>query len=353
MSDESPKVTGGAVASTLAFPVITGAGEVISVAKRNGGLSASKVGQELEMFKKMNEGLKTAEKDVFSRGLVLADNYETYKSAAKASKKLSKYVVETAEGTTVKIPLKERALNVLRRLRGKEEVTEDIIQSRQVQAAEKLEDITKGISNAQNVTEKLAQQKAQDAVEAAQKALSEATTDEAKQAAQKALDSATKNAAKTAANAAKAASQSTLSKVGTLFKQEAKNPLVLFFTAIQAIPEITNNVIPAFKEKGFKAGMKQAGISLLKVGSNFLSMTLGTVAGKVAGAAIGTVICPGAGSAVGSKVGSILGTTLANLIGNKVVQKISDKAAKEEQEEAIAQAQAQTRAHGQTFDMAM
>ncbi|MBR2068675.1 MAG: hypothetical protein IJ877_02825 [Candidatus Gastranaerophilales bacterium] len=340
-SENTQNSTGAVVASYLAFPAITGAGEVISVAKRNGGLGASKVAKELEMFNKLNDGLKTANKDVFSRGLTLSDNYEAYKSAAKTAKKAGKYVVETTEGTTVKIPFAEKIKNVFRRLGNKPEVTQEVIQKRAVDAGNNLEEMKGLLNNGKNAAGEIAVKKANEAVQTAQKAVAEATSEEAKQAAQKTLEQATKSAAKTAA---KTASQSTLSKVGTLFKEEAKNPLVIFFTALQAIPEIKDNVIPAFKEKGFKAGMKQTGISLLKVGSNFLSMTLGAVLGKVAGGAIGTLICPGAGSAVGAKIGSMLGTTVANVVGDKIVKKAEQKAQESEQKEI------QTQQH---FDMAM
>lgn len=86
------------------------------------------------------------------------------------------------------------------------------------------------------------------------------------------------------------------------------------------------NIVKAFKEGGFSAGMKEVGGA---------GVELGCMAG---GAAIGSAICPGIGTAIGGIVGGIVGMFVRG-------KTYSDKKAEEE-----AQTQAQTQGATQYSD---
>ena len=125
---------------------------------------------------------------------------------------------------------------------------------------------------------------------------------------------------KTAATAAKAAGKSGLwagIKGGgkALLK---KMPLI---GAVLTVALEAPNIISAFKDGGFKAGMKEIGGA---------GVELGCMAG---GAAIGSAICPGIGTAIGAVVGGFVGMFAR---GKTHSEKKAEKEA-----EAQAQAQAQ------------
>ena len=123
---------------------------------------------------------------------------------------------------------------------------------------------------------------------------------------------------KTAATAAKAAGKSSLwagIKGGgkALLK---KMPLI---GAVLTVAFEAPNIIGAFKDGGFKAGMKEIGGA---------GVELGCMAG---GAAIGSAICPGIGTAIGAIVGSFVGMFARGKTHSE----------KKAEEEAAAQQQAQ------------
>ena len=110
-------------------------------------------------------------------------------------------------------------------------------------------------------------------------------------------------------------------------------------TALQFVPNVINDVIPTFKEKGFKEGMKSVGKTLVKAGTDLVSYAAGGALGRAIGAAIGTVICPGAGSAVGATVGDMIGSMIVGGTATAKMEKALDGDKKEEAtQEQIAQA---------------
>lgn len=134
----------------------------------------------------------------------------------------------------------------------------------------------------------------------------------------KSTPSAVAGGYKTAATAAKAAGKSSLwagIKGGgkALLK---KMPLI---GAVLTVAIEAPNIIGAFKDGGFKAGMKELGGA---------GVELGCMAG---GAAIGSAICPGIGTAIGAIVGSFVGMFARGKTHSE----------KKAEEEAAAQQQAQ------------
>ena len=122
-----------------------------------------------------------------------------------------------------------------------------------------------------------------------------------------------------------------------------------FMLVVEGGVEAFTNVVPTFKQLGFKKGMKQLGRSTVKT----ITSVAGWVAGSVVGSKLGSVI----GAAVGnSKVGSVIGAvadkvgsyamgTVGQHLANKGVKKVLGKSelekAREEEALRIAQ-EAQT-----------
>ena len=253
------KSFGANVLSIAAFPVgMSAVGGVKSVI-RNRGVKNAIAALNTEGFKTLKGSLGG---DCFSRSLTLANNYDEYNKLAKTAAKLAKKVDKG------KVSLFARIKNIFR----KNKVTIGTIAEDSRAATEKLN------------SAKTALQKGEQIV------------------------AATGEAVKTGFG----------KNVGSLIKKGFKDKAVWFFTAIEAIPEITKKIIPTFKEKGVVEGLKQVGKSILNVGSGMVSYVAGSAFGRVVGTAIGTLFCPGAGSAVGGNIGSMIGVSLANILKGKI-----------------------------------
>ena len=123
---------------------------------------------------------------------------------------------------------------------------------------------------------------------------------------------------------------------------------------MEGISETLTNVVPTFQELGFKAGMKQVGKSVAKVGA----ATVGWVAGSAAGTAVGSAIGTAIGTAIGGPVGAVAGNLLGKVvgfIGGSLISSLFKKGAEKvvgEDEITIAQRkQQQQLAQQQTMSM--
>lgn len=140
-----------------------------------------------------------------------------------------------------------------------------------------------------------------------------------------------------------------LSAKSTTFKRckdAYDNEAGTFMLVVEGGVETFTNVIPTFKQLGFKKGMKQLGRSTAKT----IASVAGWVAGSVAGSKLGTVIGSVVGNnkigavvgAVAGKVGSYAVGTIGQHYARKGVDKVLGKSeldkAKEEQAVIIAQA---------------
>ena len=278
ITTQNKNIIGSKMIGFMAFPMITtGVGAINSI-RRNGGIKNALSACEVENFKKLGQSLEPIHKDIFSRSIALSQNYEEYKGISKKAAKYAKKALKAKQG---KISLLDNFLNLFR----KNKVTPENILSSQATAKNKLNDSLNLIKSGKEIVE-----------------------------------TSTKTGFK---NTAK-----------NLFKNEIKNPIVIAMTALELAPEITGKVIPAFKNEGFIAGLKQTGKSILKVGSNFVSYAAGGAIGRVLGATIGTIICPGAGSAIGASVGDMLGSAIIGSTATDAVNKIigEDEIIKENKE---------------------
>ena len=103
-----------------------------------------------------------------------------------------------------------------------------------------------------------------------------------------------------------------------LFKSELKDPLGIFSAIYEAGTRFTSDALPAFKNEGFAAGIKETAKALAAGGATLVSDAGFSVLFRTIGASIGTVIAPGVGSAIGSTLGNIIGA----FVSCKFIQKV-------------------------------
>ena len=90
--------------------------------------------------------------------------------------------------------------------------------------------------------------------------------------------------------------------MGKTFKSEFKDPLGIFFAFTETATRFTSQALPAFKNEGFIAGMKETGKALM-AGTMTLVTDAGlSVAFRTIGATIGGFLGP-----LGASIGSIVG----------------------------------------------
>ena len=261
MSSESVsqrKSFGKNVISVAAFPVgMTAFGATKSVI-RNHGIKNAIASLNKEGFTTLKNSLGG---DCFSKSLTLADNYREYSRLAKEAKKLQNIVDKG------KIPFKDKIFNIFR----KNKVTVDTIKEKANAAKGVLEEKNALLASGKQITE-------------------------------------TGSAIKAGLG----------QNVGSLVKQGFKDPITWAFTIGGAVLDVINNVIPTFKEKGFGAGMKEMGKTVLKSAADMGTYVASGALGRVIGSAIGTFFCPGGGSMVGGNIGSMVAVSLSNIFVGKI-----------------------------------
>lgn len=114
-----------------------------------------------------------------------------------------------------------------------------------------------------------------------------------------------------------------------------------FIAAIDGVMETFTQVVPAFKNGGFKEGMKQLGKSTTKVVASTLGFVAGEAGGKAIGAAIGTAICPGIGTFIGGALGGFIGGMFGSSVAGGIAKKVTGKSYSEKAAEGEKQQMAQ------------
>lgn len=120
-------------------------------------------------------------------------------------------------------------------------------------------------------------------------------------------------------------------------KDAYDNEAGTFMLAINGFVEATSNVIPTFKQLGFKRGLKQLGRSAVKTVANVAGWVagsaLGTRLGVILGAIVGNSKVGSVVSAIAGKVGSYAVGTVTEHFANKAVTKVLGKSELEKAEE--------------------
>jgi hypothetical protein len=114
-----------------------------------------------------------------------------------------------------------------------------------------------------------------------------------------------------------------LPKLAKFFKGAGLGSMIAFNAVFQLM-----EIIPAFKNNGVEAGVKQVGKSAVSATVDGVAysvgLKLGSMAGAKIGAAIGTSIAPAIGTVIGAIGGMVLGG-IASTIGAKICSKIFGK----------------------------
>ena len=125
-----------------------------------------------------------------------------------------------------------------------------------------------------------------------------------------------------------------LGKLGKMFKGSG----TAGFAVIGGGIELATEVVPTFKELGFKAGVKQTAKSAVKVAADVGGWAVGAKAGAAAGAAIGSIF-PGVGTAIGAAIGTFLGGFIGSWAAGKVAKKVTGPSEREKAAEKAAKEQ--------------
>jgi len=102
-----------------------------------------------------------------------------------------------------------------------------------------------------------------------------------------------------------------------LFKSELKDPLGILCAVGETVSRFTSQAIPAFKNEGVVAGLKETGKALLAGGATFVTDIGLSVVFRTIGATIGGFLGP-----LGASIGSIVGNAVGGMMSNTLVQKI-------------------------------
>ena len=117
--------------------------------------------------------------------------------------------------------------------------------------------------------------------------------------------------------AAKYKGVSLKSDVKGLFKEELLNPMNILFVGIGIVSRATSEVIPTFKEQGFKAGMKKLGSCIAKTAVDTVSNAGFSAVFRVLGSTALSFLGP-----VGRALGGTLGDMVGSIISSKIITKV-------------------------------
>jgi len=293
---------GSTVAGYAAFPAITQGGSAMTaIARQKGNIKKAIAAQNHQGFKNLAGNLKS---DTFTKKLAnnlqIANEYDAYKSIVKDNAKLSKKLAKATK-------------------KGKD-VTELSKQAKK--ASDTLKEADKALSNGKSVIEAT-------------------SAKAAKEAAEEAAKKAGKTAKEISEAGAKAFKNASEVSVKGVIKQEAKSVMNVGFAALFTfLPTFINNAIPAFKNDGFKAGLKETAKALGFAGADLGLSAVATAIGGAIGGAIGSVFCPGVGTGVGRTVGAgIASAVVSTKVANAAEKagKYTGQKLKEEEQQQLAQ----------------
>ena len=369
---QQPSSIGSTIATYGMFPAIFTTAGAIKAVKDHGGIKkvihAQKVGGKA--FESLDAAIKQQETDVFTRSTALAHGYDRYKdlyqAQAKANRKYEQFIKKFGE-TGDKIPLKTRFTNLFRKTDKK--LTHDSIKKA---LGEKAEINANGLLKN---GKKSAYATAHEAISGV-KVFDENTakkldstlelTGVSKDAYKKAQSFTQEAITAGAKTSKKAAAKATAKGFGKTVANNFKNELGwkngkfnYFMTAVQFIPNIIKDVIPAFKEEGFIGGLKATGKTLVRAAADLVGFAAGGSVGRAIGSAIGLgvsfltkgIIPKGTATRIGGNIGDMIGSMIVGCFVTKKVDKMvgadEESQMQAQQEKQLAQAQYEAQAQAQ------
>jgi len=121
-----------------------------------------------------------------------------------------------------------------------------------------------------------------------------------------------------------------LNNFKSMFTSSIKDKFSIGLTALFAIPEFIEKVIPKFKEEGISSGLKATGKWAVKTAADFFSFTLGNTVGTIIGSIL--IPIPGVGAALGKTIFGMAGASFFGKANGKVVNRILGEDEKETSE---------------------
>lgn len=310
---------GSTVMSASIMPAISVGGGAAIAVKAHGGIRNAINAQNHEAFKNLNKTLTNQGVDMFTRSQAIARGYDEYKNLAKASAKANKKLAKFEKKGDLSFWTK------VKNFFSKNKVDEETIKKAAQQNSQTLQKADNAIKD---VAKKGLTKETAETFDSAVKNIDVSEIPKKGGILTDAFEFSSKNATKAAQEATEQGFKSAAKGFGNCFKQNFKNELGwkngkfnYFMTLLQFIPNIKNDVIPAFKEEGFLSGMKALGVTTLRAAADLVGYSSGGAIGRVLGAAIGNIIMPG----VGSKVGAAVGDMLASVVVGSTVTKGVDK----------------------------
>ena len=337
---------GSTVMSASIMPAISVGGGAAIAVKAHGGIGKAIKAQNHEAFKNLNKTLTNQGVDMFTRSQAIARGYDEYKNLAKASAKANKKLAKFEKKGDVSFWTK------VRNFFSKNKIDEETIRKTAQQNSQTLQKADNAIKGV--VTEGLTKETAE-TFDSAVKNIDVSEISKKGGILTDTFEFSSKNAAKAAQEATEQGFKTAAKGFGNCFKQNLKEEFGwkngkfnYFMTLLQFIPNIKNDVIPAFKEEGFLSGMKALGVTTLRAAADLVGYSSGSAIGKIIGATIGNIIMPGVGSKVGAAVGEMLtsvvvGSTVTSGVDKLLGVKEEDEAMQNEatQIEQLQQAQSQ------------
>ena len=310
---------GSTVMSASIMPAISVGGGAAIAVKAHGGIGKAIKAQNHEAFKNLNKTLTNQGVDMFTRSQAIARGYDEYKNLAKASARANKKLAKFEKKGDLSFWTK------IKNFFSKNKVDEETIRKTAQQNSETLKKADNAIKD---VAKKGLTKETAETFDSAVKNIDVSEISKKGGILTDTFEFSSKNAAKAAQEATEQGFKTAAKGFGNCVKQNFKNELGLkngkfnyFMTLLQFIPNIKNDVIPAFKEEGFLSGMKALGVTTLRAAADLVGYSSGGAIGRVLGAAIGNIIMPG----VGSKVGAAVGDMLASVVVGSTVTKGVDK----------------------------
>ena len=321
---------GSTVMSASIMPAISVGGGAAIAVKAHGGIGKAIKAQNHEAFKNLNKTLTNQGVDMFTRSQAIARGYDEYKNLAKASAKANKKLAKLEKKGDLSFWTK------IKNFFSKNKVDEETIRKTAQQNSQTLQKADNAIKGV--VTEGLTKETAE-TFDSAVKNIDVSEIPKKGGILTDAFEFSSKNAAKAAQEATEQGFKTAAKGFGNCVKQNFKNELGwkngkfnYFMTLLQFIPNIKNDVIPAFKEEGFWAGMKSLGKTSIRMVADLVGYSSGGAIGRVLGAAIGNIIMPGVGSKVGAAVGDMLTSVV---VGSTVTKGVDKLLGVKEEDEAM------------------
>lgn len=321
---------GSTVMSASIMPAISVGGGAAIAVKAHGGIGKAIKAQNHEAFKNLNKTLTNQGVDMFTRSQAIARGYDEYKNLAKASAKANKKLAKLEKKGDLSFWTK------IKNFFSKNKVDEETIRKTAQQNSQTLQKADNAIKSV--ATEGLTKETAE-TFDSAVKNIDVSEIPKKGGILTDAFEFSSKNAAKAAQEATEQGFKTAAKGFGNCVKQNFKNELGwkngkfnYFMTLLQFIPNIKNDVIPAFKEEGFLSGMKALGVTTLRAAADLVGYSSGGAIGRVLGAAIGNIIMPGVGSKVGAAVGDMLASVV---VGSTVTSGVDKLLGVKEEDEAM------------------